>query len=110
MLAMVSPWPKGRGIFIRSIAMSHFKQVDMSRFARPKVIGAHGPIDVPLRTDVDAQTKIAFMRLARERKPDGKPSERTPAAYLRELVEREVRLSMIATMQRRATDLTTGNV
>lgn len=90
--------------------MKHIQQVDMSRFARPKVIGANGPIDVPLRTDVDAQTKAAFMRLALARKPDGKPSERTPAAFLRELVEREVRLSMISTMPRRAADLTTDNV
>ena len=89
--------------------MSHFRLVEIPKFSRPHVMGANGPIDVPLRTDVDAHTKILFIRLARERKPDGKPSERTPAAYLRELVEREVRLSMISTMPRRAADLTTRN-
>lgn len=89
--------------------MRHIAQVDMTRFARPKVMGAHGLIDVPLRTDVDAHTKILFIRLARERKPDGTTSERTPAAFLRELVEREVRLSMISNMQRGANDLATRN-
>ena len=91
--------------------MRHIHQVvvEVPKFSRPKVMGAKGLIEVPLRTDVDAQTKIAFIRLARERKPLGKPSERTPAAFLRELVEREVRLSMIATMQRRTTDLATKN-
>jgi hypothetical protein len=65
------------------------------RFSRPRIHGASGLIEVPLRTEVDAATKAAFIRLARTRKPNGTASERSAAAFLRELVEREISMHHI---------------
>lgn len=79
-----------------------------AKYARPRLRGAKGFIEVPLRTDVDQPTKEAFLRLARLRNPEGRASERSAAAYLRELVEKEV--AMNASLLRNEMNLATVNL